>query len=333
MIRFAWLQFRTQAIAALVGLGAVAIVLGVTGPHIVDLYRTTVATCHQRSDCSTATADFTDTDGPIQVFMDFAVLLVPVLIGMFWGAPLVAREFENGTYPLAWTQGVTRTRWLVIKLGLGMLAAVTVAGVLSAMVTWWSSLFDLVRAYSFDPLTFGVRDLTPLGYAAFAFALGVAAGLFTRRTLPAMVTVLVGFAAVRYAVTAWVRPRLISPLHTTLPVNGTTVQGIGRTQAGTVVTTSTRGILPGSWPYSAAFVSKTGKPPSTAFFDRACPVTHPNFSMQECLANVAKHFHVLVAYQPESRYWAFQWYETAIYCGLALALAGLCVWQIRRRIA
>ena len=38
-----------------------------------------------------------------------------------------------------------------------------------------------------------------------------------------------------------------------------------------------------------------------------------------------------MTYQPASRYWAFQWYETAIFLGLAVILAGLCFWQIRRR--
>jgi hypothetical protein len=37
-----------------------------------------------------------------------------------------------------------------------------------------------------------------------------------------------------------------------------------------------------------------------------------------------------VSFQPGSRFWAFQWYETAIFFGLALALTGLCVWWIRR---
>ena len=44
------------------------------------------------------------------------LLVVPAIIGIFWGAPLVARELETGTYRLAWTQSVTRTRWLAVKL-------------------------------------------------------------------------------------------------------------------------------------------------------------------------------------------------------------------------
>ena len=42
---------------------------------------------------------------------------MPALIGAFWGAPLITREFEAGTFRLAWNQSVTRARWLAIKLG------------------------------------------------------------------------------------------------------------------------------------------------------------------------------------------------------------------------
>jgi hypothetical protein len=112
VIRFAALQFRIQAAIAFGALVVIAVVLTVTGPHLVNLYDTTVVPCSAHNDCSAATTALSDTDGPIQGFLTVLLLAVPALIGMFWGAPLVAREFETGTYRLAWTQGVTRTRWL-----------------------------------------------------------------------------------------------------------------------------------------------------------------------------------------------------------------------------
>ena len=157
MIRFAALQFRNQAAVAFGALAVVAIALAVSGPHLVNLYDTTVLTCGVHHDCSAATTALTDTDGPIQVFLAFLLLAVPALIGMFWGAPLVAHEFEAGTFRLAWTQGVTRTGWLAVKLGVGALASVVVTGLLSLMVTWWSSPIDTVSANHFDPLLFGAR--------------------------------------------------------------------------------------------------------------------------------------------------------------------------------
>ena len=55
-------------------------------------------------------------------------------------------------------------------------------------------------------------------------------------------------------------------------------------------------------------------------------------TQQQCDAWLAtQHLRRQISYQPASRYWAFQWYETAIFLALALALAGFCVWQIRHR--
>ena len=70
----------------------------------------------------------------LQIALNTLVLVVPVLIGMFWGAPLIARELETGTFRLAWTQSVSRVRWLLVKLGLVGLAAIVVAGGLSLHV-------------------------------------------------------------------------------------------------------------------------------------------------------------------------------------------------------
>ena len=53
---------------------------------------------------------------------------------------------------------------------------------------------------------FGPRGIVPAGYAAFAFVLGVAAGILLRRTVPAMAATLVVFAAVQVAVPFAVRP-------------------------------------------------------------------------------------------------------------------------------
>ena len=132
----------------------------------------------------------------------------PALIGIFWGAPLVARELETGTFRLAWTQSVTRTRWLAVKLGVVGLASMAVAGLLSLMVTWWSSPIDRVNA-SIVRLVRSARH-RPVGYAAFAFVLGVTAGVLIRRTLPAMATTLAAFVATRLLFNHFVLPKLIA---------------------------------------------------------------------------------------------------------------------------
>jgi transposase len=117
------------------------------------------------------------------------VLVLPALIGLFWGAPLITRELEAGTHRLVWNQTITRTRWLAVKLGLTGLATITAAGLGSLAVTWWSSPIDKTATNDFPrmgPLLFDARGVVPIGYAAFAFALGVTVGMLVRRTLPAM---------------------------------------------------------------------------------------------------------------------------------------------------
>ncbi len=66
---------------------------------------------------------------PLLYFAGGAVMyLTPLIIGAFWGAPMIARELEAGTHRLAWNQSVARDRWLLAKLGIGGLAAMVFAG-------------------------------------------------------------------------------------------------------------------------------------------------------------------------------------------------------------
>ena len=161
MIWLTWRQFRLPAIVALGALGVVAIILSITGPHIADLFHTSVTTC--AINCPSARSTFARYDLPLQNGLNALVIFAPALIGLFWGAPLVAREFETGTFRLAWTEGVTRRSWMATKLaGVGV-ASMLLAGLLSLFVTWWSSLFDRVNLNRLSPGVFAARDIVPIG--------------------------------------------------------------------------------------------------------------------------------------------------------------------------
>lgn len=234
MTRFAWLQFRMQAGVAFGALAVLAVVLGMTGPHIAHLYDTTVATCGAHNNCSSVIATFLSSYRLLQDLGN-VVIVAPALIGIFWGAPLVAHELETGTHRLVWTQSVTRTRWFAVKLGLVGVASMAVTGVFSIMITWWSSPFDRINLTQFP--VFSERGIAPIGYAAFAFALGVTAGVLIRRTLPAMATALVGFVVARVAVTFLVRPNLEPKVRTTSPLRMTSGMGFNQTNGGPITVT------------------------------------------------------------------------------------------------
>jgi hypothetical protein len=107
---------------------------------------------------------------------------------------------------------------------------------------------------------------------------------------------------------------------------------MGETPAGFQVSATTRGLLPGDWVYSSQIVDKAGHAPTTAFLDHACPVTlgSAQVNYASCATNLGAKFHELITYQPESRFWTFQLYETAIFLGLAAVVAGICFLWMRR---
>jgi hypothetical protein len=333
MIRFSILQARTQELVAVGALVVVAVVLAATGPGIVHLYQTTVATCGAHRNCAAATTAFTGTDGPLQVIVDLLVLAVPALIGMFWGAPTVAREFETGTFRLAFTQGVTRTRWIATKFGLGVAASMLAGGLVSLMATWWSSLFDRVNPEVFNTLIYASRGLAPVGYAGFAFAVGFVAGAVIRRLLPAILVALIGFIGARALVQELIRPHLFAPLHRAFAITAVPLVGFDLNPGTARVMTATKGVMPNAWVLSNQVVDPVGRAPTSAFLTHACAfnATTGSFNPQSCVAHlVAARFHELVAFIPTSRYWPMQWYETGIFVALALILGLTCILWIRR---
>lgn len=356
MTWLAWRQFRAQGYVAAAVLIAIAIALALTGPHLAHLYDTTVAPCAAHNDCASVRSIFLKKDPFLQGF-NLLLLIVPALIGMFWGAPLIAREIESGSFRLAWTQSVTRDRWIATKLLMVATASMFSAGLLSLMVTWWSSPFDRLRDNPFG--LFGQRDIAPIGYAAFALALGVVAGVLIRRTLPAMAATLIGYVAVRMAVTQWIRVKFATPIHATTvfqaPGQGSLVgQGLPSN--------------PGDWVISSNTINAAGKvigrsggigPNGEINFRQLangatefmgvgkCPnvippppagrgnVSTPSPAVQHAVQKCVNSFHLrdVLTYQPTSRYWSFQWYEFAIFLVMAAALAAFAWWKVRRRLS
>jgi ABC-2 family transporter protein len=367
VIAFGWRQFRDQATVGLIGLVVIGVVLLATGPHLVNVYDTAVAACKASGGLSSACNNpVSATFHGLQIGLMAVVLIVPALIGMFWGAPLIAHELETGTFRLAWTQSVSRLRWFGVKLGLVGLASFVAAGLLSLMATWWFAPIDMVGQDRFGGGNFGVHGFVPGGYAVFAFALGATAGLLIRRTLPAMAVTLGGFIAVRIAVTNWVRPHYMSPVSLTekLTQANTGFQLNGPIGApGTASVVANTPDLPNAWVQGATIVNGAGQAPSSALIKHDCPslvsgvgpagplkggggggpfsahasVAHTSSQAQQaftqCFTALSTKYHEVVSYQPASRFWTFQAIETVLFIALAVVLAGGCAWWVRHRIS
>ena len=347
MIWLTWRQFRAAAAMMAAALAALAAILALTGPGLAGDYSTGIAACTQ-SGCSDFVRHFfRDHQGPF-LGLTAVVLVLPALIGLFWGAPLITRELEAGTHRLVWNQSITRTRWLAVKLALTGLAAMTAAGLGSLAVTWWSSPIDKTATNAnfpkMGPLLFDARGIVPIAYAAFAFALGVTVGMLVRRTLPAMAITLAVFVALQLAMPLLVRPHLLPPTRSTIQITDSNLENFSM-GPDRRIRVSAKPADTGAWVLSSHTVDASGHavdriPPSPSLSPSSGPCApSPDAASFEqglspCLAEVTRlGYRQQVTYQPSSRFWAFQWYETGIYTALTLGLAGFCFWRIRRRLS
>ncbi|MEO3743749.1 hypothetical protein [Plantactinospora sp. B5E13] len=155
MIWFAWRQQRFQFTAAA---GLLAVYTGLAVGARFDAELVTVT----------------------QLFAGY----LTIGVCMFWGAPLVARDIEQGTQRLAWTQSVTRGRWLATRLGVAALGALAATAVLAGLISW-----VLPAGPVADPMTwyhYESHGVVPFARVLLALALGAALGALTRNTHLAM---------------------------------------------------------------------------------------------------------------------------------------------------
>jgi hypothetical protein len=306
-----WRQHRAQVVAMaglLVALAAA--VVGTRLPIQAAYHRDTLSEClpsSGRAGCDIIVRHFlAEFDSWVTALRGLAVL--PALAGIFVGAPLLARELEHGTHRFAWTQGVTRGRWLLSKTVLLAAATLVAGAIASALVMWWRSPFDTLEG-RISPAGFDVEGLVVPAYALFALAVGVLAGLLFRRTVPAMTVTLVVFVATRLAVLN-LRPHFQDPLHRTAAATDTVRQG-------------------GDWLLSDTLVDAAGRQITAAREDLAVlHAQHAGIDPHAYLVTVG--WKRAISYQPAGRFWEFQLIEAGIFVGLAVAIVLAAIWFVRR---
>lgn len=312
MIWVTWRQQRTETVIAALLLVFAAVVLLPTGLQIGSAYdHDGIAACvaHPTGDCG-------DTLGLFASRWDSIVNLVawfnflPALIGVLLAVPLVL-ELEHGTYRLAWTQSVTRDRWLATRLAAIAFATVVTAVAFTLVMTWWRTPLDHVRGRFEEGFNF--EGIVPSAYALFAAALVLATGVVLRRAAAAIGITLVAFVALRLGIEGWVRANYLSPVH--------------RAWTG-----SAEPNLHGAWVMSQM---RELRVPGGGHADPATVgscFNGPKLLDSACLARHGIVEYATAVYQPASRFWLFQGIEAGIFLALALALGAFAVVWIRRRV-
>jgi hypothetical protein len=319
-----WRQHRAEVLGGLVLLVALGAVLLASGLPMHAAYTdqgvaACVAGAGPAEDCDILLQQFAGRYVGLGDQLGLLIVL-PVLAGVFVGAPLLGRELEHGTWRLAWAQGVTRTRWLAVKLAL-LSAAVAVLTVgFTVLMTWWRGPLDGIQG-RFDAAAYNFEGVVPTASAVFAFALGTLAGTLARRTIPAMALTFFGYWVVWLPLVLVARPRFLAPLVRTFDPGAATAN----TNAG-------RGALGAGqdWILDSGLIDRAGH--RLTFAQETAMLAAARDADISKTAYLHQHgIRSLEVYQPGDRFWTFQLVEAGLLLALAAVLLATAVWLVHRR--
>jgi len=320
-----WRQHRLTLAGVGVLLGAAAAYVLVSGVRMHHAYAAALA-CHPASSdvCHQVVNDFFNKYASDAAVAAGLLHVTPAVIGAFAAAPVLAREFETGTFRYAFTQGFGRVRWTIAKLAPLAVLVTAASAAFSVLFSWSYEPIIGTRGYGPGPLEPSVFDLRGVTFAAWtlaAFAIGAAAGVFIRRVIPAMFATLAVTAGLTLGTGLYLRRHYEPALVSTDP-----------------------SIAPPDWVLSQSW-TKDGKPASLFMIDGALhpvgvqaltlerfqpgPGTPDNFDPVQYLSHHG--FTQVTTYQPASRFWTFQWIEGGWLLAVALILVAVTVWRVRRR--
>ncbi|MFC0030211.1 ABC transporter permease subunit [Micromonospora chaiyaphumensis] len=315
-----WRQHRTEVCVLGLLVGMFGIALLVLGTQAHDLFPGGPARCAGDAGVNEAcAASFRRLDEEYGFVENLLAgfYLVPVVIGAFLGAPLLARELEDGTWQLAWTQAVPRMRWLAAKLAALAAVTVTLTGMFTALLTWFRQPFDAWEGrFQYD--AFDLEGLVPVAYALFAFGVATAAGAILRRSLPAFGVAFGAFLATRMPVALLARPAYALPLTTMEPIP---VGGSKDQEAPSFA----------DWMIERGYADATGRRLSwTEYYELEAAANRAGANLNQFLH--ARGIQQFKVYHPADRFWTFQLIEAALFVAVAAVLIGVVVWRVRRRM-
>ncbi len=328
-----WRQHRQEAMVAGVTLTLVGIYLLFTGSQMYTA-ASALFSPHANVPQAVALTEFMRRFLNLSIPTKYLLMALPVVLGVFVGAPLLAREVDQGTHVLVWTQSITRMRWFTVKVVLLSGATLAAAAALAALTSWWHRPVDLM--FGDGPwVFFDAFGVAPVAYALFAFAVGVAAGTVIQRTVPAMGATVLLFTAARVAI-GFLRPWYLAPViketrfGQSFPkdahaMNLYWVDGSNNPVPWDRVNQVIQQAFPGwigSGPVSPGGLVPTG---------RATPISAATVS------DIGQYLHdhgfrYFAVYQPGDRFWTFQAIEAGIFVLLALLFLGLSAWWLRHRV-
>ena len=172
-----WRQHRLTLAGVAILFGAPALYLLLRGLQLHHAYAA-VPTCHPAasSSCRALAQAFSAAHAHGAIVTGGLLQVIPLLVGAFVGAPLLAREFETGTFRFAWTQGFGRARWTIAKLASLAITVTAAAAAFGALFSWYYQPIVNVGGDSdsslLAPTIFDMHGVALPGWTLAAFAIG-----------------------------------------------------------------------------------------------------------------------------------------------------------------
>ena len=272
--------------------------------------------------CRIQWTSFVDSHGD-RGLMGPLLVVLPGIMGAVIGAPLLGRELESGVFRYSWTQGAGRMRWAAAVIIPVTIVSTVLMSALGVLITWRNEPMVVAgSAQRLDTSTFPTTGLAVVGWTLLALSAGVLAGLLWGRVVPAMATTFAAWFGLAYLASV-LRPHLLTPLTTTgdVPVGGLEIsehwtkggRPVGLAEVSSVL--EKVGVSMSDDGFSAQAHKGSAAPPD--------PITY-----------LSEHGYAHVhSYQPDSRYWTFQWIELGWLIFVSVALLGVTFWLVRRRSA
>jgi len=323
MAKATWLQHRGALIAAAVVSTAMILAIVVNGLAAHAAYSRVAA-----AGCLSGQAGGVSCPGLLNSLetrtnglslITIALLVIPVLAGAFIGAPLLASEYESGTYRFAWTQSIGRGRWVTSRLVLLGGAGAAAAGTLGFLADWYGGPFEAAGLASrWQGGQFNITVLTLPAWTLFSLAAGTFAGVLIGRVVAAMAAT----AAFAGGLIVLDFTRLHDRFLGMAP--GVTRGSPSGTGLGALNTFATPGGIPGppgSWLVNGWYTGPDGQRLSDA---AVTSLVNKLQASQAALGNPAQwlgrhHDAYWISYQAASRFWGFQAAEAGILLAITVA--------------
>jgi hypothetical protein len=316
-------------------LAAFTVFTVLTGNHFWHVYQHAVTVCKQNP----ATPNCNDLHnvlypgyGAIMRAVLVTALTVPLLLGLFLGSPLISKEYEEGTNKLAWTQSVSRRKWLSTKLAWALIFAALYGLAVSLLVSWWARTGNALDHTRFNTDQFDTQGIMPVVYSVFFTAVGFTLSAWLRKTLLALAITLGLFVAFQVSIGQWVRPHYMTPMKITAPIGPNVID---------------KKIPVGAWLLRHDVVDKSGKSMGAFNVPSQCQALIQQIQsgssggiqvkasggnlIDDCLNKAG--YHQLAVYQPAYRYWDFQRIEAGMYLVMAALAVGATYLLVLKRDA